>query len=498
MRIFNTLTGEKEEFYPQGDEIKLYVCGVTPYDNSHVGHAMSYIVFDVIKRYLEFKGHKVRHVQNFTDVDDKIIGRSQRLGKSALELADEYIQQYLSDMDALNIKPADVYPRVTEEIDEIILLIQTILDKGCAYNSGEDVYFRSSRFDGYGKLSRRTMEGMMAGARVDVSEAKQHPMDFVLWKGAKPGEPAWASPWGLGRPGWHIECSAMALKYLGSSLDIHGGGQDLIFPHHENEIAQSEAATGIVPFAKLWIHNGLLQMGEEKMSKSLGNLVTIEEALGRYSADAIRIFVLGTHYHSPLTYSEEALAGREIGVERLRRALQILEVDEQPSPAADVLNAEASEKSFLDAMEDDFNTARAIGYLFQLATEANACHAKSQSARIFQEKIRKLSEILGLTLERSTGGGVDDVDLFLELISNINADLDHAKGNDLGIGFRERLEALKGTQDNAAPYIEFLLEMRADLRKARAYELSDKVRDGLGELGVLLEDSAGGTSWRRK
>lgn len=456
MKVFNTLSGQKEEFQPQGDEVKMYVCGVTPYDHAHVGHAMSYIIFDVVRRYLEFRGYRVRHVQNFTDVDDKIIARAERLGITPTELADQYVQEYLTDIDALHVKKAHVYPRVTHEVPDIIRLIQNIIDKGYAYASAGDVYFRAHKFPSYGALSGRTQEGMMAGARVDVAEAKERPMDFVLWKGAKPGEPSWDSPWGPGRPGWHIECSAMSLKYLGSTLDIHGGGQDLIFPHHENEIAQSEAATSVKPFVKYWMHNGLLQLGEEKMSKSLGNLVTIKEALQRTSADAIRLFVLGTHYRSPLTYTEEALAGREAGVVRLRRALQILEVDKQPSPPHDVLIAEVNETGFLDAMDDDFNTAKAIGYLYQLATEANAHHSRGESASVFQEKIRTLSEVLGLTLTASSQDGVGD----------------------------------------AAPFIELLVSVRADLRSAKAFHLADKVRDKLGELGVVLEDTPAGTVWK--
>ncbi len=454
MRIYNTLSGEKEEFSPQGDEIKMYVCGVTPYDNSHVGHAMSYVVFDVIKRYLEFKGYKVYHVQNFTDVDDKIIGRAQRLGVSAIELADEYIQNYFNDMNSLNIKPAEVYPRVTGEIDEIIRLIQTIIDKGYGYNSGGDVYFRSSRFEGYGKLSGRTLDGMMAGARVEVSEAKEHPMDFVLWKGTKPGEPSWESPWGTGRPGWHIECSAMALKYLGSSLDIHGGGQDLIFPHHENEIAQSEAATGVAPFAKYWIHNGLLQLGEEKMSKSLGNLVTINEVLEQASADGLRLFVLSSHYHSPLSYTDEAITSWQRGAQRLREASRL------QSQGAKELSIDISSyrQRFEESMDDDFNSPKAIAVLFDLVKEINRGRERGEDLSFAQTTLTELAGVLGLTLK----------------------------------------DALRDNAGDSAPFIELLLDLRADLRKAKAYDLADKVRDKLTELGVIVEDSPQGTSWRRK
>jgi len=321
MKVVNTLSGQKGEFSPQGAEVKMYVCGVTPYDNSHIGHAMSYIIFDVIKRYLQFRGYKVKYVQNITDIDDKIIDRANQLGISTHELAGRFIDSHFGDMDALNINRADVYPRATEEIPKITEVIQGLIDKGYAYPAGGSVYFRVKRAADYGKLSHRTLESMMAGECAIGEEEKEDPMDFVLWKAAKPGEPWWESPWGNGRPGWHIECSAMSLKYLGNTLDIHGGGQDLVFPHHENEIAQSESFTGTKPFVKYWLHNGLVQLGTDKMSKSLGNLITIKEALDKYSADAIRIFILSSHYRSPLTYSEEALEAAQGGVERLLRVV---------------------------------------------------------------------------------------------------------------------------------------------------------------------------------
>ncbi len=320
MKIFNTLSGKKEEFAPGGDDVKMYVCGINPYSDAHIGHAMSYIIFDVVRRYLEFRGYKVKHVENVTDVEDNIIATANRLGIPVKELTEKYTERYFEDMDALNILRAHVYPRATQEIPKIIEVVNGLIDKGFAYATGGIVYFRVRRDPDYGKLSHRTLDQMMAGARIEVGEEKEDPMDFVLWKAAKPGEPAWDSPWGKGRPGWHIECSAMSLRYLGEQLDIHGGGQDLVFPHHENEIAQSEGFTGKKPFVKYWMHNGLLQMGAEKMSKSLGNLITIREALEKYSADALRIFVLSSYYRSPLTYSEEALEAAEKGAERLRQA----------------------------------------------------------------------------------------------------------------------------------------------------------------------------------
>ena len=323
MKLYNTLTGDVSEFAPaDGKTVKMYVCGVTPYSSTHIGHALSYVTFDVLRRYLEFLGYEVRHVQNFTDVDDKIIQRAQEQGIGSQELAEQYIDDFYRGMDALNIRRAHVYPRATQEIGPIVATISTLIESGHAYPVGADVYFRVRNSQDYGKLGNRTLEGMQAGARVQVDENKEHPMDFALWKGARPGEPSWQSPWGLGRPGWHIECSSMSMTYLGETLDIHGGGQDLIFPHHENEIAQSEASTGAMPFSRYWVHNGLLQLDGDKMSKSLGNLVSVEDALARYSPDTIRLYFLSSHYRSPLRYSDEGCAAMERSLERLRHALR--------------------------------------------------------------------------------------------------------------------------------------------------------------------------------
>src|SRR3990172_1784076 len=335
MKVFNTLSGQKEEFVPQDEEtnglvcgippypeVKMYVCGVTPYADSHIGHAMSYIFFDIVRRYLEFRGYKVKHIENVTDIDDKTIATASRHNMSVKELTEKYTNRYLEDMDALNILRAHLYPRATDEIPKIIEVVQRLIDKGFAYPSKGDVYFRVTKDPDYGKLSNRTLESMVAGIRIEPGEGKEHPMDFVLLKTSKPGEPSWPSPWGPGRPGWHIECSAMNLQYLGPQTDIHGGGEDVIFPHHENEIAQSESFTGKKPFVRYWMHNGLLRLGEEKMSKSLGNLITIREALKKYSADAIRIFVLSSYYRSPITFTEEAMEAAEKGADRLRQVAQ--------------------------------------------------------------------------------------------------------------------------------------------------------------------------------
>ena len=322
MKITSTLSGQKEEFIPQGDEVKMYVCGITPQSEAHIGHAMSYINFDAIRRYLRFRGYKVKCVQNFTDIDDKIINKAAALGISISELAEKNMAAFMQDMDALNVSRMDLYPRATQEVPKIIEMVQGLVDKGFAYPAEGSVYFRVTKLADYGKLAHRTLDQMMAGARIEPGDEKENPMDFVIWKAAKPGEPSWDSPWGMGRPGWHIECSAMSLKYLGETLDIHGGGADLIFPHHENEIAQSESFTGKKPFVKYWMHNGLLRLGEEKMSKSLGNIISIKQALGKYSSDGIRIFMLSSHYRSPLTYTPEAVDAAENGADRLRQAME--------------------------------------------------------------------------------------------------------------------------------------------------------------------------------
>ncbi len=455
MKIFNTLSGQKEEFLPHSDEVKMYVCGVTPYDDCHIGHAMSYIIFDVIRRYLQFRGYKVKYVQNITDIDDKIIDRANKLAISAHELAERFIRGYFEDMDALNIGRADVYPRATEEIPKIIEVIQCLIDKGHAYPARGSVYFRVKSVPDYGKLSHRNLESMMAGAHIiEAGDEKEHPTDFALWKAAKPGEPSWQSPWGEGRPGWHIECSAMSLKYLGSSLDIHGGGQDLVFPHHENEIAQSESFTGTKPFVKYWLHNGLLQFGEEKMSKSLGNLITIKEALEKYSPDAIRIFVLSSYYRSPLTYSEEALEAAERGVDRLRQTVRGEWGEKEPTGE---MISESYRKRFIEAMDDDFNTAQAIAVLFDLAHDINRAGEAGYGVALAQRVLVELAGLLGLTLK-----------------------------------IPEKLPL------DAEPFIELLISTRNQLREAKQWQLADDIRSKLDELGIALEDTPKGTVWRRK
>ncbi|MFC2026367.1 cysteine--tRNA ligase [Chloroflexota bacterium] len=451
MKVWNTLSGRKDDFIPQSDEIKMYVCGITPYAEAHIGHAMSYIIFDVIRRHLEFSGYRLKYVQNITDIDDKIINRANQQGISAGELAQEYSDSFFEDMDALNIRRADAYPRATGEIAKIIEVIQSLVAKGYAYEAQGSVYFRVRKVAGYGKLGHRKLESMMAGARIEAGEEKEHPMDFALWKASKPGEPSWVSPWGDGRPGWHIECSAMSLKYLGDTIDIHGGGQDLIFPHHENEIAQSESFTGKEPFTRYWLHNGLLQLGEDKMSKSLGNLITIKEALQGYSADAIRIFVLSSHYRSPLKYSEEALAAAEGGAERLRR---VINRDDNTNNEAEALDAESYRKQFIMAMDDDFNTPQALAAIFDLAREINQAADSGKGFSQAKTVLSKLAEyVLGLTLKPPGS-----------------------------VYFR-----------GEAPKFMALVEKRNRLRKEKRWEEADAIRDKLTALGVAVEDTASGT-----
>ena len=452
MKLSDTLTGEKRDFEPAGDEVRIYVCGVTPYSSAHVGHAMSYIIFDVLHRYLEFRGFTVRRVQNFTDIDDKLIDRAAQEGATVEELAERHIGEYFANMAALNVRDADEYPRATQEVPKIIEVISGLIDTGHAYESNGDVYFRVRSDEQYGKLSHRSLDAMRAGARIEPGVQKEHPMDFALWKSAKPGEPSWESPWGGGRPGWHIECSAMALRYLGESIDIHGGGQDLIFPHHENEIAQSEAFTGTRPFARFWLHNGLLNMDAQKMSKSLGNLVTISYALEHYSADAIRLSVLNAHYRSPGYYSDEALAGSERAAARLRQAASA----EPNTGAAGALDASETRARFIEAMDDDLNSPQAVAALFDLARDINRGSTEGQNVASAQETLCELTAVLGLTLE--------------EREASVDADL--------------------------AARVEALVEQRASLRAARDFAGADAVRDQLTALGVELTDSPSGTTWR--
>ncbi len=441
----------------------MYVCGPTVYAKAHVGHAMSALVFDIIRRYLEFRGYQVKHVMNYTDVDDKIIQRANDAGINPVELAEGYIQEFRHHLDDLNILQATINPRATEEMGQIIRMISGLVDKGFAYPVDGDVYFRVQQDPEYGKLSHRKIEDMQAGSRIDVDARKENPMDFAVWKAAKPGEPAWDSPWGQGRPGWHIECSAMNLEHLGEQIDIHGGGNDLIFPHHENEIAQSESFTG-KQFARYWIHNGMLQLSGEKMSKSLGNLVTIEEFLAKHEGDVLRMMILNSSYRSPLTFNDEVIAQAERALDRLRSALR----PAQPSLNSQDGSLNASLESqtqtvrqgFLDSMDDDFNTAGALGHLFELVRAVNHARDAGASQEVLtpaQALLVELSAVLGLRLERAAQAA-----------------------------------------SPAEPFIDLLLELRTELRSQKLWGLSDQIRDRLGELGVTIEDSKEGTGWHWK
>jgi cysteinyl-tRNA synthetase len=453
MKIYNTLSSQKEDFVPWGDPVTMYVCGVTPYDESHLGHAMFAIVFDVVRRYLVYRGYKVTYVRNITDIEDKIIDRSNRLGIAAKELAEKFANKFFDDMAALNVQKPDVTPYATEEIPKMIEVIEGLVKKGNAYPANGSVYFRVTSMRDYGRLSHRTLDSMMAGARIEPGEEKEHPMDFALWKASKPGEPAWDSPWGTGRPGWHIECSAMSLRYLGQQIDIHGGGQDLIFPHHENEIAQSECFTDRRPFVKYWMHNGLLQLGAEKMSKSLGNLVTIRRVLEKHSADGVRIFFLSSHYRSPLTYTEEAMDAAEKGAERLRQVAGIAAGGGEPAR----IDVAGYKTRFVESMDDDFNTPQALSAVFDLAREINRERDAGRDVAEAKQMFGELSGVLGLTLKSSENGLTD-----------------------------------------AAPFIELLISTRKELRQAKQFQLADGIRNKLSDLGITLEDAPQGTVWRNK
>jgi cysteinyl-tRNA synthetase len=461
LRIFNTLTRQKEDFETvQPGKVSMYVCGPTVYDQAHVGHAMSALVFDIIRRYLEYRRYAVIHVMNYTDVDDKIIIRANKLSMDPIQLAEKYIDEFQQHLADLNVLPATIYPRATHEIPQIVSMIKELGENGYAYEVNGDVYFRVNRDQDYGKLSGRKPEDMQAGTRIDVDERKENPMDFALWKSSKPGEPAWDSPWGKGRPGWHIECSAMNLHHLGEQIDIHGGGNDLVFPHHENEIAQTESITG-KPFARYWVHNGMMQFGGEKMSKSLGNLVTIEDFLSRHSADVLRMMVLNSSYRNPLTYSEDVLMQSERALDRLRQALRPAGVEGEGSPEfAEKLSQqmETTRQGFIDAMDDDFNSAGAMGYLFDLVRVINQARDAGLGQDLLSNAQGLLRELLGV------------------------------------LGLQVEKKADEAAQ--AAPFIDLLVQMRRELRQQKLWALADTVRNRLTELGIVLEDSKEGTTWR--
>ncbi len=489
MQVYNTLSKRKEEFTPlQPGIVQIYACGVTVYDDCHIGHARSAVVFDVIVRYLRFQGLKVTWVRNFTDIDDKIIRRAQQEGLSWKTVAETYIASFQRDMTALGVTPADIEPRATEHIDDIIKIISTLVDKSFAYHRDGDVYYPVAKFPGYGKLSGRSLDDMLAGARVDINVQKDNPFDFVLWKASKPGEPAWESPWGPGRPGWHIECSAMSQHYLGDTFDIHGGGADLIFPHHENEIAQSEAAND-KPLALYWVHNGMVTINQEKMSKSLGNFFTIREVLAKFHPEVVRFFLIQNHYRSPLDFSDQALSEAESAMERFYSTLARLDQtvgaiapsDSPPVPAT--LPGLSSEEHsrlvnlrprFLAAMDDDFNTAQALGHLFDAVRLLN---------RVLEQNLlgkEGLSSLAWARRELAILGGV----------LNLLQQDPHSMLQTL----RQKAEAL--TMDPAS--IDQLIADRLQARKQKDFAKADAIRQQLADAGVILEDTPQGTTWRVK
>ena len=463
MKLYNTLTRQKEEFVPLNEgEVRIYSCGPTVYDYFHIGNARPFIIFDTLRRYMEYKGYKVIFVQNFTDIDDKMINRANEESITVKELGDRFIEEYFRDADALGIKRATFHPRATEHIDDMIAFIQKLIQKGMAYEAQGDVYFDTSVLEDYGKLSGQRLEELEAGARVDVEEGKKNPMDFALWKVQKPGEPAWDSPWGRGRPGWHIECSVMAIKYLGETIDIHSGGQDLIFPHHENEIAQSEGATG-KPFARYWLHNGYININNEKMSKSLGNFFTVREILQHFDPEVVRFFMLSAHYRNPINFSPELLNQAKSALERLynckNNLLHLMQNAEDKEPTAEekdfVYALMSYKKKFEDAMDDDINTADALAAVFDMVRDLNSVVSPKIPKKLIEQAyglLDELADVLGILRKDTMRRELDDE-------------------------------------------IKMLIEKRQQARKEKNWALADQIRDELKERGIILEDTPQGVRW---
>lgn len=458
MQIFNTMSRQKEEFVPQTPgEYRIYVCGPTVYNYIHIGNARPMIVFDTLRRYLEYCGNKVYYVSNITDIDDKLIKKANEEGITVPEVAERYIAEFWTDAEGLNVQKATVHPRATENIDAILAIIKTLAEKGYAYQADGDVYFRAKRFKEYGKLSHQPLEDLEAGARINVAEHKEDPMDFCLWKGAKPGEPFWPSEFGNGRPGWHIECSAMAGKFLGKTIDIHCGGQDLIFPHHENEIAQSECANGCT-FARYWMHNGYINVDNRKMSKSLGNFFTVREVAEKFGYEPIRYIMISSHYRSPINYSVEILEQSKNALERLYTCFENLNFALQNAPQGGQEPAfiAAHRADFIKAMDDDLNTADALAAVFNLVRDTNKQIAENAGSATLQSCKTLLQELCGV----------------------------------LGLGYNQKTQALDSE-------IEALIEQRTAARKNKNYALADEIRDRLKQMGIVLEDSAAGVKWHR-
>ena len=464
MKLYNTLTRKKEEFVPvEEGKVKMYVCGPTVYNYIHIGNARPFIIFDTLRRYLEYRGYDVTYVQNFTDVDDKIIKRGHEEQISPEEVANKYIDEYFIDADGLGIKRANVHPRVTDNIQQIIDFVKELEDKGYAYEVNGDVYFDTKKFEGYGKLSKQIQDDLEAGARIEVNSQKRHPMDFVLWKAKKEGEPGWNSPWGEGRPGWHIECSVMSNRYLGETIDIHAGGQDLAFPHHENEIAQSEAKSG-EPFSNYWIHNGYININNEKMSKSKGNFFTVRDIAAQYDLEIVRFFMLSAHYRNPVNFSDEMLNQAKAGLERLYNTKEKLEftisnlqesamTEEEKSLVAEL---DGFRTKFIDAMEDDVNTADAISVIFELAKFTNSNVNEKSSLEFAKKCLDEFNELTGV----------------LNIVN-------------------------KKQDDMLDEEIENLIQKRVEAKKNKDFKLADDIRAELLEKGIILEDTRQGTKWKR-
>jgi len=491
LKVYNTLNRKKEDFIPlHGKRVNFYACGPTVYDYFHIGNARPLIMFDVFRRYLEYRGFEVNYIVNITDVDDKIINRAAEEGVNFKAIARTYTDAFFEGAEKLGVRPATVHPRATDNIDGMIDLIRRLLNNGHAYIVDSDIYYDISSFSGYGKLSGRNIEQMQAGARVDVDERKRNPLDFALWKAAKPDEPSWDSPWGPGRPGWHIECSVMSMTYGDETLDIHAGGQDLIFPHHENEIAQSEGATG-KPFARYWLHNGFLDIEGEKMSKSLGNFLTVREILEKYDPMAIRVFFLLKHYRSPIDFSEERINEAQAALERLRNAYHRINfiLDKNTGPTAPESTLEVDEINQLragieKAMDDDFNTARAMGYLFDIAKSVNSLDEHDSTAPACMKAAKEVFDTLGTgVFGISYTTGIDSggkLDVLIDLAVEVNQDT--------------RRETLKSM--GIESIMNFIITSRAEARKKKNWTRADLIRDRLREIGIILEDYAGGTSWK--
>ena len=464
MKIYNTLTRQKETFIPlEENKIKMYVCGPTVYNFFHIGNARPFMIFDAFRNYMEYRGYEVTYVQNFTDVDDKIIKRANEEGISPIEVAEKYIAEYFKDADALGIKRATVHPRVTENIENIITFIEDLISKGFAYELNGDVYFNSQAYKEYGKLSKQNLEELNLGARIDVNDEKKHPIDFALWKAKKEGEIGWQSPWGEGRPGWHIECSVMSARYLGDTIDIHAGGQDLIFPHHENEIAQSEARSG-KQFARYWMHNGYINVDNQKMSKSLGNFFTVRDILSEFSGQVIRFFLLSAHYRNPVNFSKELILQAKAGMERLANSKERLvftishakgQMNESELELVSAL--ENHRDRFIEAMDDDINTADAISIIFELARFSNT-NVNENSSLEWAEK---------------------NLSLFNELTGVLNI----IKAED--------------TDSNDNEQIEKLIKDRVEAKKNKDFALADAIRDELKSMGIEIEDTRQGTKWKK-